>query len=93
MTTDTEKLAELALRVADEMETPTAGHRMDGLAQLLRRLAQALLVDPELEPDRCPECEAPVVQNGQGRPRVYCSRRCKDAAARRKRVDMRRCAP
>lgn len=88
------RLVALALEVADELDAPGAGAHTLGLgAGLLRRLARELVTGPELDRDRCPVCEAPVVQSGRGRPRVYCSRRCRDRAARRKCVEMRRCQP
>jgi predicted nucleic acid-binding Zn ribbon protein len=79
--TELAKLARLAIAVADDLD-----HRGYGGAPAVRRIAQALtelsVADVLTDDTACPRCGKPVNQAPTGRPRVYCSTSCRQAAHR-----------
>lgn len=62
----------------------------DHLAVVLRQLAHYAASPTEAEPAAgcCPGCGDTVVQSGVGRPRRWCSARCRNREAKRKRNDV-----
>ena len=46
----------------------------------LRRAAQIIASLEARAPEACPQCGETVEQPGRGRPRVYCSRKCRNRA-------------
>lgn len=77
MTTDDRRqLAHLGLRLAQRLDDRGALE-----AGIVRQLARAVLdtapPPPDTPPDGCRRCGAALVQKPTGRPRLYCSDRCR----------------
>jgi hypothetical protein len=51
--------------------------------EVLRERVQAITT-----PDGCARCGGPIVQSGIGRPKRWCSERCRDAARKSRNVNM-----
>ena len=71
-------LARLGLRLADELE------RRLGVvsAGVVRALARRVQLGPTPRPDGCAGCGAPLEHPPTGRPRKWCSERCRRRARR-----------
>lgn len=59
----------------------------DGSAYVLRRVAALLVCLPTPGVNDCPVCASPVGRPDRGRPRVYCSTRCRRRAEKQRRND------
>lgn len=74
---DDRQLAALGLWLADDLE-----RRLETHSGIIRQLARRLveLSPRDKPPGGCPVCGQDVPENTRGRPRTYCSTRCKNAA-------------
>lgn len=78
----TDDLPRLLALVADDL-----AHRGYPAAGIVQQGARALATapPPPAEGETCPDCGDPVVQPTTGRRRTYCTDRCRNRAAKRRR--------
>jgi len=76
------EVARFLVLIATELEHTTAAV----LAPSLRQVAQWIATGPPRPIEgACPGCGGDIVQRGRGRPRRWCSARCRNRAAKRRR--------
>ena len=78
MTGDRIAVSRLLVQAAADLDRRGLYH-----AGIMRQAARLLLEVPEQSAGSCAGCGAPVTQAATGRPRKWCSERCRDAARSR----------
>lgn len=71
------QLAQLGSWIADDLEQRFLYPGVGAIRQMVRRIAT---YTDEQTPTGCPICGGDIQRNGKGRPRTYCSPRCRNAA-------------